>query len=87
MDSGGGLITTAPAVTALISDNAVWGLGGRAPGSARTGSMPGCYSRAESRNDGIDWCYIINTNTIRDADSTLDKLATDLNAAIASAGI
>jgi CubicO group peptidase (beta-lactamase class C family) len=87
MDSGGGLVTTAPAVTALTSDYAVWGLGGRAPGSARTGSMPGCYSRAESRTDGIDWCYILNTNTIRDATASLSELAANLNAAIGAAGI
>lgn len=49
--------------------------------------MPGCYSRAESRTDGIDWCYIINTNTIRDAKDSLSTLAADLNAAIGSAGI
>jgi CubicO group peptidase (beta-lactamase class C family) len=87
MDSGGGLITTAPAVTAFTSDHAVWGMGGRAPGSARVGSMPGCYSRAESRTDGIDWCYILNTNNVRDADASLTKLAADLNAAISSASM
>jgi CubicO group peptidase (beta-lactamase class C family) len=87
MDAGGGLITTAPAVTRFIGEHAVWGIGGRAPGSARTGSMPGCYSRAESRTDGIDWCYIINTNTIRDAGAALEKLAADLNTAIGASGI
>ena len=74
-------------MTRFISEHAVWGIGDRAPGSARTGSMPGTYSRAESRTDGIDWCYIINTNTIRDAGATLDKLAADLNTAIGAAGI
>jgi CubicO group peptidase (beta-lactamase class C family) len=87
MDSGGGLITTAPAVTRFTSEHAVWGIGGRAPGSARTGSMPGCYSRAQSRTDGIDWCYILNTNTIRDSDATLTTLAADLDTAIGAAGI
>jgi CubicO group peptidase (beta-lactamase class C family) len=79
MDSGGGLITTAPAVTSLISTNAVWGLGGRAPGYARSGSMPGTSSYAMSRSDGIDWCYILNASEIFDAPATLAKLATDLN--------
>lgn len=87
MDSGGGLITTAETVTDFISENAVWGIGGRAPGSARVGSMPGCYSRAESRTDGIDWCFTINTNMVRDADASLEKVATDLNAVIGSAGM
>lgn len=86
MDSGGGLITTAPAVTRFIGEHAVWGIGGRSPGSARVGSMPGSYSHAESRADGIDWCFIINTNTIRDAEPTLQKLAGDLNTAIGAAG-
>jgi CubicO group peptidase (beta-lactamase class C family) len=84
MDTGGGLITTAPAVTALINDNAVWGLGGRAPGSARSGSMPGTSSFAASRGGGIDWCYIINTNEVYDSEATLDKLAADLNSAVDS---
>lgn len=82
MDSGGGLVTTASAVTRLINTNAVWGLGGRAPGSARSGSMPGTSSYATSRGDGIDWCYILNASEMFDAAATLDKLATDLNTAI-----
>jgi CubicO group peptidase (beta-lactamase class C family) len=82
MDAGGGLIATAPAVTAFINKNAVWGLGGRASGSARSGSMPGSRSYATSRSGGIDWCYTINTNEMYDADATLGDLTTDLNAAI-----
>jgi CubicO group peptidase (beta-lactamase class C family) len=87
MDSGGGLISTAPAVTAFINSNAVWGLGGRAPGSARSGSMPGTSSFASSRPDGIDWCYTVNTNAIYNSDATLAALRADLDAAIDAAGI
>jgi hypothetical protein len=86
MDSGGGLITDAPTVTALITNNAVWGLGGRAPGSARSGSMSGTSSYAVSRGDGIDWCYILNTSELFDAKATLDKLVKDLHAAVGAAG-
>jgi hypothetical protein len=82
MDSGGGLVTTASTVTSLISTNAVWGLGGRAPGSARSGSMPGTSSFAQSRSDGIDWCYILNCSEMPDATATLAKLTTDLNTAM-----
>jgi CubicO group peptidase (beta-lactamase class C family) len=85
MDTGGGLITTAPAVTGLITTNAVWGLGGRAPNSARSGSMPGTSSFAASRGDGIDWCYILNTSEIFDSKATLDKLTADLHASVAAA--
>lgn len=86
MDAGGGLITTAPAVTALINKYAAWGLGGRAAGTARSGSMSGSSSFAASRSNGIDWCYIINTNEIHDLAATLSKLTTDLNTAIDAAG-
>jgi hypothetical protein len=40
---------------------AVWGNGGRAPGSAREGAMDGARSRAESRTDGVDWALVVNT--------------------------
>jgi len=82
MDSGGGLVTTASTVTSLINTNAVWGLGGRAAGSARSGSMAGTSSYAMSRDDGIDWCYILNASEMFDATATLAKLTTDLNTAI-----
>lgn len=88
MDGGGGLIATAPAVTAFIATHAVWGMGPRIPGY-RSGSLPGTASLAFSRSDGIDWCYIFNTRDIPpDWDAhgrtTLDRLTEDLQAAIDS---
>lgn len=86
MDTGGGLIATAPAVTAFINKNAVWGMGGRAPGSARMGQMRGTTALASSRPDGIDWCYIINTSEIFNSSASTTALSTNLNAAIGAAG-
>jgi hypothetical protein len=45
----------------VIHTHAVWGNGGRAPGSARAGSTPGASTWAESRWDGVDWAYTVNT--------------------------
>jgi CubicO group peptidase (beta-lactamase class C family) len=61
MDSGGGLMTTAQTMATLINKYAVWGLNGRAAGSARSGSMDGTTSWAESRGDGVDWAMVFNT--------------------------
>jgi CubicO group peptidase (beta-lactamase class C family) len=91
MDGGGGLVATAPAVTAFINRNAVWGVGGRAAGLARAGEMPGTRSFAESRGDGIDWCYILNTSEVGATPTAhtavLDQLTTDLDTAIGNAGL
>ncbi len=92
MDSGGGLVSSAPALATFIGSNATWGMGGRSPDYARTGEMPGTASRIESRTDGIDWAYIFNTAEIpTDLDSagksTLDRFAAAVNAAITTAGI
>jgi CubicO group peptidase (beta-lactamase class C family) len=86
MVTGGGLIATAPALTAFINQNAVWGMGGRAAGSARMGQMAGTTSLATSRGDGIDWAYIINTAELFDSTASTDALSKDLNAAISAAG-
>ncbi|HZM81702.1 MAG TPA: serine hydrolase [Candidatus Limnocylindrales bacterium] len=84
MDSGGGLVASAPAVSAFINQNAVWGMGGRAPGSARSGGMAGTASLAVSRWDGIDWAYIFNSADV--AAGSLDTLYNDLTNAITAAG-
>jgi CubicO group peptidase (beta-lactamase class C family) len=82
MDGGGGLVATAPAVTALIGRHAVSGLGGRAAGEARNGIMAGTMSLAKSRSDGIDWCFIVNSRQ----DVALRQLSDDLDNAIGAAG-
>jgi CubicO group peptidase (beta-lactamase class C family) len=86
MNTGGGLIATAPALTAFTHQNAVWGMGGRAAGSARMGQMRGTTSLATSRGDGIDWCYIINTAELFDSTATTDALSANLSTAIGAAG-
>lgn len=91
MDTGGGLVATAPAVSAFINQNAVWGIGGRASGSARSGAMAGTASLAVSRGDGIDWTYVVNTVDVPvDLDANgrnnWDRLRTDLSDSIGAAG-
>jgi CubicO group peptidase (beta-lactamase class C family) len=86
MDSGGGLVATASAISTFINNYAVWGLGGRAAGSARSGGMPGTASLAVSRTDGIDYCYIFNTAEFQGSGKTLDDFGTDLANAIGAAG-
>jgi CubicO group peptidase (beta-lactamase class C family) len=61
MDSGGGLMTSALTLATFIHNYAVWGLGGRAPGSTREGSMDGTLTWAESRSDGVDWALLLNS--------------------------
>ena len=61
MDGGAGLASTAAAVARFIRSYAVWGVGGRVPGAARSGGMAGTSSLAVSRADGVDYCYLFNT--------------------------
>jgi hypothetical protein len=66
----------------------VWGIGGRAPGFARSGSEAGSSSLAVSRSDNLDWAYIFNTRwslgerTVTNVQGTselaLDKLGDDI---------
>jgi hypothetical protein len=80
MDSGGGLATTAATLTRLAHRHAVWGLGGRAAGSERSGSFAGTSSWLESRRDGVDWSYIFNTRLLpAPAPYDLNSLAPAIN--------
>ena len=65
MDSGGGLATTAGTLARFISDHAVWGLGGRASGSERSGSMAGTSSYTMSRPNGVNCAFIFNTRNFK----------------------
>ena len=56
-----GLAASATALVKFISRHAVWGIGGRAPGAARSGSTPGTSTWARSRADGIDYAIVVNT--------------------------
>jgi CubicO group peptidase (beta-lactamase class C family) len=83
MDGGGGLIASAPAVSAFINRNRVFGgMGDRSPG-ARAGEMPGTVSWAETRGNGVDWCVIFNT----DQPAALTQFPKDVDNAIDAAGI
>ncbi|ADD45914.1 serine hydrolase domain-containing protein [Stackebrandtia nassauensis] len=79
MDSGGGLVATARATSKLITRYAAWGLGGRAPGYARYGSMAGTRSVIWSRKDSVDWSYNLNT---RIGDDVTEQLNKQLDAAV-----
>jgi hypothetical protein len=61
MDSGGGLMTTAETLAGFLFQHAVWGIGGRAKGFERSGSMAGTSSYAFSRPNGVDCACIFNT--------------------------
>jgi CubicO group peptidase (beta-lactamase class C family) len=56
-----GLAASAVALAKFISSHAVWGIGGRAPGAARSGSTPGTSTWAKSRADGVDYAIVVNT--------------------------
>lgn len=56
-----GMASSALAMVQTIRNYAVWGTGGRANGSARSGSTPGSSTLAVSNGDNMDWAYTINT--------------------------
>jgi Bacterial tandem repeat domain 1 len=77
-----GMGASAQALTQFIRQHAIWGNGPRRAGYTRTGSSPGASSLASSRNDGIDWAYVINTRdwppatsmTLTDPRNAIDEL-------------
>jgi CubicO group peptidase (beta-lactamase class C family) len=81
-DPNDGTGASAHALVQFIHLHAVWGNGPRAANSARTGSTPGASSMAESRGDGTDWAYVINTRdwppntspTLNDLGTSIDNL-------------
>ncbi len=87
-DAPSGLMTCAHSMATFIHTNAVWGIGGRAPGFARSGSEAGSSCLAVSRTDNVDWAYIFNTrwslgdrmvaNAQGTSESALDKLGEDI---------
>jgi CubicO group peptidase (beta-lactamase class C family) len=60
-DPNDGTAASAEAMAQFIHTHAVWGNAGRAPGAARSGGTPGASTWAESRWDGVDWAYTVNT--------------------------
>lgn len=77
MDSGGGMITSAPSLTKLAHNYAVWGIGPRPSiGSGgwwgRSGSMAGTSSFVVSRDNNVDFAFILNTRSFPGAPSNDD---------------
>jgi CubicO group peptidase (beta-lactamase class C family) len=60
-DPNDGTGASAHALATFAHTHAAWGNGGRSPGAARSGSTPGASTWVESRWDGIDWAYTVNT--------------------------
>src|SRR5215472_3316763 len=60
-DPNDGTAASAQAMAQFIHTHAVIGNGARAPGFARSGGTPGAATWAESRWDGVDWAYALNT--------------------------
>jgi CubicO group peptidase (beta-lactamase class C family) len=75
VDSAGGLMTTAETLALFSARHAVWGLGGRAPGSERSGGLAGTASRDYTRPNGIDCAYILNRNHFLVAESEQEVFA------------
>lgn len=81
-DPNDGMGASAHALTQFVHTHAVWGNGPRAPGAARSGSTPGASSWAQSRGDGVDWAYVVNTRdwppntsqTLNDLDNAVNNL-------------
>lgn len=69
-----GLASSAAAMARFIHRHAVWGNGGRAPGSGRSGSTPGASTFAFSRRDGVDWALTVNTRDWADGGRAYNRL-------------
>lgn len=59
-DACSDIATSAESLVKLIGRYAAWGIGGRAPGSARAGNMPGTQAVIENRHDGVDYAFAFN---------------------------
>jgi CubicO group peptidase (beta-lactamase class C family) len=60
-DPNDGTGASAEALAQFAHIHAAWGNGGRSPGAARAGGTPGAATWVESRWDGVDWAYTVNT--------------------------
>ena len=81
-----GLAASAHALSDFIHRHAVWGHGGRA-GGARSGGTPGAATYAESRGDGFDWAFTINTRDFAGAapEKATEELIGKINACLTAA--
>ena len=77
-DSAGGLMTNAETLAMFSSRHAVWGLGGRAPRSGRSGSLPGTTSMTYSRPNGVDAAFVMNTREFSGGAKKLEEYTAEL---------
>ncbi|KAL8723384.1 MAG: hypothetical protein Q9225_000300 [Loekoesia sp. 1 TL-2023] len=56
-----GLAGSASYLASFIHQNAVQGYGGRAANKSRVSSVAGGLAYAESRDDGFDWAFVVNS--------------------------
>lgn len=69
-DACSDIATTASSLVIFLGTYAAWGVGPRAPGSARAGAMPGTESVVRNRTDGIDYAFIFNKRSDDDPFNT-----------------
>ena len=79
-DGAGGLMTNAETLAQFSFHYAVWGLGRRAPRSARSGSMPGTSSFTYCLANGIDCGFVMNTRDFSGGPKRLEEFSTSLQA-------
>jgi len=84
-----GLSGSATDVATFISTHAVQGVGPRAAGKSRVSSNAGGTAYAESREDGVDWAFTMNTREFLNGavGDPLGDLVKAVNAAIDAAGL
>ena len=78
VDSAGGVMTNAETLALFSSRHAVWGIGPRAVGSERSGSLPGTTSHTYSRRNGIDCAFVVNTRSFNGGPKTEDDFVNSL---------
>jgi CubicO group peptidase (beta-lactamase class C family) len=71
-----------PRYQSRLTVAAVWGNGGRAPGSDRSGSTPGASTWIESRWDGLDWALTINTRDFPGGEADFNTVQQGIDACL-----
>lgn len=77
-DGAGGLMTNAETLAQFSFHYAVWGLGRRAAGYTRSGSLPGTSSFTYSRPNGIDCGFVLNTREFNGGPKRLEEFSSSL---------
>ena len=76
------LASSASTLVKFLAKHAAWGNGPRSPGSSRNGRMSGVRTYVESRGDGLDWAFTVNTDEFTDnwTDTMFWNVASQINA-------